>query len=539
MYDPEDIRYSKGEERPPWELSPQGRFREWFSCRKVDSEGDQYCREVEEQKRERAQARAQRVIRHQQERDRQAQQWAQERARRQARMDAQRAAQSAGRQPGQEEEPPSTPPKDPRGSRYQYPSSSNLSRARRGKVNAVGVAVIVCLALVISLAMQLGFSNWQEEPVYDDWYGGEWYEENPEEDAPLDPDWEQQPWRTEEDSAAEAEEEPAELKRAELTGELTVEIRSDQGKTPLTYQQLYTKCLPSTVSITVVTDEGVGTGTGIVMTEDGYILTCNHVIADGVTCRVTTSEDETYEALLVGGDAQTDLAILKIEAQGLIPAEFGDSDELTVGDEALAIGDPLGTELRGTLTNGIISAINRNVTVNSYSMTLLQTTAALNSGNSGGPLLNIYGQVVGVNNMKMNSTVVTVEGLGFAVPTSVVREIVPVLSTQGKVSRPVLGITCYGIDQETAERNGEPVAGLRVAVVNQRSDAYAQGLEEGDYITAVNGTPVVSVDEVKEIIQDLSIGDTVELEVYRIDQETGEDETFSLIVALVDQSELS
>ena len=317
-----------------------------------------------------------------------------------------------------------------------------------------------------------------------------------------------------------------------------MDIQSAEGLEPLSYQALYAKCLPSTVSITVLNDEGIGTGTGIVMTGDGYILTCNHVIEGGETCRVTTSDDETYEALLVGGDAQTDLAVLKIEAEGLTPAQFGDSDELTVGDEALAIGDPLGTELRGTLTNGIISAINRNVTVNSYSMTLIQTTAALNSGNSGGPLLNIYGQVVGVNNMKMNSNVVTVEGLGFAVPTSVVREIVPTLASAGKVSRPVLGITCYGIDQETAERNGEPVTGLLVSSVNENSDAYVQGLQEGDYITAVNGVNVVSVAEVKEIIQDLSIGDTVELEVYRIDEESGEDETFSLTVALVDQSEL-
>lgn len=541
MYDPEDIRYSKGEERPPWELSLQGRFREWFSCRRVDSEGDRYCREVEEQKQERTQARAQRAFRRQQERDRQAQQREQERAQRQARVDAQRAAQTAGRQPEQAQaEPPSARPKDPRGSRYQYSASSNLSRAKRGKVNAVGVAVIICLALVISIVMQLGVNAWQEEPVYDEWYGGEWYEDTPEEDAQA-PGVEA-PWESvvpEEDSADQAEEESAELERAELVDELTVEIQSAQGKTPLTYQQLYAKCLPSTVSITVVTEDGVGTGTGIVMTEDGYILTCNHVIEGGLTCRVTTSEDETYEALLVGGDAQTDLAILKVDAQDLTPAEFGDSDELTVGDEALAIGDPLGAELRGTLTNGIISAINRNVTVNSYSMTLLQTTAALNSGNSGGPLLNIYGQVVGVNNMKMNSNVVTVEGLGFAVPTSVVREIVPVLSTQGKVSRPVLGITCYGIDQETAERNGEPVTGLRVATVNEGSDAYAQGLEEGDYITAVNGNPVVSVEEVKEIIQDLSIGDTVEVDVFRVDEESGEDETFTLTIALVDQSEIS
>ena len=514
MYDPEDIRYSKGEERPPWELSESGRLREWFSCRGTEDTGDRHCREVEEHKRERLQAQ---VLRR----------W-------------QAEVESRASQPPEadaaEDQPP-TPPHDPRGDRYIYAAPDPSVRPRK-RFSAAGVAVIIAVALVTSLVINLGVAGWLEEESYDDGWEDDWYQEPVPDEAPdwEDGDWAQQIPEPAQDPASETE--PSELERAELAPELTVDIQSAKGLEPLSYQALYAKCLPSTVSITVLNDEGIGTGTGIVMTGDGYILTCNHVIEGGETCRVTTSDDETYEALLVGGDAQTDLAVLKIEAEGLTPAQFGDSDELTVGDEALAIGDPLGTELRGTLTNGIISAINRNVTVNSYSMTLIQTTAALNSGNSGGPLLNIYGQVVGVNNMKMNSNVVTVEGLGFAVPTSVVREIVPTLASAGKVSRPVLGITCYGIDQETAERNGEPVTGLLVSSVNENSDAYVQGLQEGDYITAVNGVNVVSVAEVKEIIRDLSIGDTVELEVYRIDEESGEDKTFSLTVALVDQSEL-
>ncbi|MGM9537727.1 MAG: S1C family serine protease [Candidatus Onthomonas sp.] len=494
MYDPDDVRNSKRQERPPWELSTGNRLRDWFPERASAPAGSRSHWEPE---------------------------------------------QSAGEEQEAGTQPP-TPPHDPRGDRYIYDQPGSRQPARKRHGAAAGVVVILAVALVTSLVVTLGFSGWSEEEPEADWEY-DWYEE----EAPTDPNWEDDYSREEQipepqpSQSAETETQPSELERAELDPDLTVEIHSARGLEPLSYQELYAKCLPSTVSITVISDEGIGTGTGIVMTGDGYILTCNHVIEGGRTCRVTTSDDETYEALLVGGDAQTDLAVLKIEAEGLTPAEFGDSDELTVGDEALAIGDPLGTELRGTLTNGIISAINRNVTVNSYSMTLLQTTAALNSGNSGGPLINIYGQVVGVNNMKMNSTVVTVEGLGFAVPTSVVREIVPTLASQGKVSRPVLGITCYGIDQETAERNGEPVTGLRVASVNQGSDAYAQGLETGDYITAVNGISVVSVDEVKEIIQDLSIGDTVEVDVYRINEETGEDETFTLTVALVDQSELN
>ncbi len=340
------------------------------------------------------------------------------------------------------------------------------------------------------------------------------------------------------DTGTAAEED--ELERAELDETLSVTLQTSEGLEALTYQEIYAKCLPSVVSITVITADGAGTGTGIVMTADGYILTCNHVIEDGVTCTVTTYDDQVYTALLVGGDAQTDLAVLKIEAEGLTPAEFGDSDELTVGDEALAIGDPLGTTLRGTLTNGIISAINRNVTVNGYSMTLLQTTAALNSGNSGGPLINIYGQVVGVNNMKMNSTSVTVEGLGFAVPTSVVKEIVPTLATEGKVSRPVLGITCYSISEEYVETGGYLSSGCLVASVNELSDAYAQGVQVGDYITQINGLTVTSVDDVKAVIGELSIGDTVVLTILRPNEEgTAIAEELTITVALVDQADIS
>lgn len=519
MYDPEKFQ-DQGRETPPWELSGVERLQEWFSQRQVEGE------ETARPRRRRPKG---------------DQSWEQVHAQRQARLDAQRSARETWArreqaQEAQEENQASStpPPRDPRGDRYVYPT---LKQQKRNRKAVAGVAILIVAALLFSVFLQNGLSEWgaslsQEEGYYE-------VEPAPEPDMGEEDGAFSWPDLLPEEEAEETEEVPEELGRAELTGELTLDIQSSRDLEPLTYQELYAKCLPYTVSITVIAQDGIGTGTGIVMTEDGYILTCNHVVEGGSVCRVTTSDDETYEALLVGGDAQTDLAVLKIEAEGLTPAEFGDSDQLTVGDEALAIGDPLGTELRGTLTNGIISAINRNVTVNGYAMTLIQTTAALNSGNSGGPLLNIYGQVVGVNNMKMNSSQVTVEGLGFAVPTRVVQEIVPILSTQGKVSRPVLGITCYGIDEETKELSGEPVTGLRVATVDEHSDAYVQGLEVGDYITAVNGTHVVSVDEVKELIQDLEIGDTVELEVYRLDPATETEETFTMEIALVDQSELS
>lgn len=301
---------------------------------------------------------------------------------------------------------------------------------------------------------------------------------------------------------------------------VTLELKSSQGLEALTYEALYQKCEPSVVSITVENDDSSGSGTGIVLTEDGYIITCAHVVSGQATATVTTGDEKEYNALLVGSDPQTDLALLKVEAEGLTPAEFGDAGELTVGDEALAIGDPLGATFRGTLTNGIISAINRDVTLNGYSMTLIQTTAALNSGNSGGPLLNIYGQVVGINNMKMVSSSTTVEGLGFAVPTTTAKEIIEALAKDGGISRPVLGITCYGVDEETAEKKGTR-AGLVIAKVNEKSDCAAKGLKAGDLITAIDGKLYTDVAAFKEYAADFEIGHQVTLTVYR-PRETGE-----------------
>lgn len=545
MFDADDIRYSPAEERPPWELSPNGRVREHFSCRKVDDTTAGYCHEVEQHKQARIQAEARRSnVQNDIQRQRAAvrQRMAQEREDARRRMvEAREAAQRRRAQSGMEQPGNGNPPHDPRGDRYIYndlpygapPAAPGRPKQKRSSLT--GILLIVIIAVLVTIFV--GF--------YTETYSGSDTPFSAEEEAEPDdwtPPWAEggTPWRftpEDEDEKTAPDDEKTVLPRAELNGALTLDIHSAEGRQPLSYQALYEQCLPSTVSITVYTEDSGGTGTGIILTEDGYILTCNHVVSDGVTCTVTTFDDTVYDALLVGGDPQTDLAVLKIDAEGLKPAEFGDSDELTVGDEALAIGDPLGVELRGTLTNGIISAINRNVTVNTYSMTLLQTTAALNSGNSGGPLLNIYGQVVGVNNMKMISNAVTVEGLGFAVPTSVVKDIIPILSAEGKVSRPVLGITCAGIDAETAERQGEPTKGLLVSSINEASNAGEQGLRVGDFIFSVNGTEVVSVEEVKSILSDAQIGDDVALVVLRPDDDGGLEE-LEITITLVDQADL-
>ncbi|MBR1845836.1 MAG: trypsin-like peptidase domain-containing protein [Oscillospiraceae bacterium] len=461
---------------------------------------------------------------------------------------------------------PPKPPKPPvdNSLRYSYPTPPPVPEGRQKSRNTVALGIVVCvlalLVFVVGMVFDRYFFDFDSEDIEGGSSSGAWdddrsdrWEDHFDHDDDGDDSgqdsrgswgfpWSGTPWDDFEEGddpspSAESQGETT-IPRAELDGSLTLDVRSAAGKEPLSYQEIYTRCLPSTVSITVYDgDGGGGTGTGIIMTEDGYILTCQHVVKGGASCEVTTWDDKTYDALLVGGDAQTDLAVLKIDARGLQPAEFGDSDELTVGDEALAIGDPLGTELRGTLTNGIISAINRNVTMNTYGMTLLQTTAALNSGNSGGPLLNIYGQVVGVNNMKMVSTDVTVEGLGFAVPTSVVKTIIPTLAAEGKVSRPVLGITCVGIDEKTAQRLGEPTKGLYVSSINPASNAEEQGLRVGDYIFSINGQEVVSVEEVRPMLAEVGIGGELDLVVLRPDED-GNLEELDITITLVDQADL-
>lgn len=184
-----------------------------------------------------------------------------------------------------------------------------------------------------------------------------------------------------------------------------------------------------------------------------------------------------------------------------------------MGDEALAIGDPLGATFRGTLTNGIISAINRDVTLNGYAMTLIQTTAALNSGNSGGPLLNIYGQVVGVNNMKMVSSSTTVEGLGFAVPSTTAKEIIEALAREGASAGRCLGSPATVWMRRRRSETHRP--GLVVAKVSKKSDCAAKGLQAGDLITAIDGKAYTDVAEFKEYAAGFEIGHKVTLTVYR------------------------
>ena len=301
----------------------------------------------------------------------------------------------------------------------------------------------------------------------------------------------------------------------------------------LCLQDIYSTVIDSVVSISSMTSSGTSSGTGIIMSSDGYVITNHHVITGALVISVLTNDNQEFEAALVGSDEMSDLAVLKIDARGLQAAEFGDSSKLRVGDSVVAIGDPLGVQLRGTMTNGIISAINRDLTVGDRTMTLIQTNAALNNGNSGGPLINCYGQVIGINTVKMSSyytATASVEGLGFAIPISVAKPIIDELIENGYVAgRPAIGISGDSLPSYYRTYYRLP-DGVYVTSVNEGSDAKAKGIREGDIVTAINGERISSIDELNTVKNQYAAGDEVTLTVYRSGT------YYEVTVTLVDQA---
>ncbi len=284
----------------------------------------------------------------------------------------------------------------------------------------------------------------------------------------------------------------------------------------LSLQEIYQKVNPSTVSITAASASETNYGCGIIMTDSGYIITNCHVIEGARALSVTLHDGNVYEATLVGKDVASDLAVLRIFAENLAAAEFGDSGQVQVGDIAVAIGDPLGLELRGTMTSGIISAINRDLTIEGRTMTLLQTTAALNEGNSGGPLINCYGQVVGINTLKVGSSYRSeVEGLGFAIPIDTAKEIIDQLIAVGYVpGRASLGVETTVFDNPYRFYYDLP-EGLYVAYVEPGSHAWERGLRGGDTIISIGGEEVKSKEDLNAILAKYTAGDEVAIIVYR------------------------
>ena len=307
------------------------------------------------------------------------------------------------------------------------------------------------------------------------------------------------------------------IDRVEGDPELRFFCTAAEGEA-LTAQEVYAAVNPSVVMVAVAIDEEKASiGTGVILTEDGYVVTNAHVIAGGLSAWVALDTGEVLDAELVGFDSNEDLALLKlVDGQGLPAAQLGDSDACVVGDQVYAIGNPLGVELRGTLTNGLISAIDRQVTMEGRVMTMLQTTAALNNGNSGGPLINDQGQVIGINTMKMSggkTATATVEGLGFAVPTRrVVAVINDIMATGAFHGIPSLGIY---VGQEM---QADGAYQLVIYDVTEDYGAAEAGLLPGDVILAADGTEVHETWELLNLRGRHIVGESMVLTVQRGDQ---------------------
>ena len=266
-------------------------------------------------------------------------------------------------------------------------------------------------------------------------------------------------------------------------------------------------------------------GSGIIISEDGYILTNNHVvsssssdsnsyyqISEATKVTVTLFNDETeYEAKIVGQDEQTDLAVIKIEKTGLTKAEFADSDDVKVGEFAMAVGNPV--NMTSTVTTGIVSAVNRKITdSDGKTYTCIQTDAAINSGNSGGALVNAQGKVIGINTLKLSGT--GIEGIGFAIPINSTTDITSQLIQYSKVKRPFIGISGIDLDETTAKKYNL-VVGIYVKSVEDFSSAEKGGLKSGDVIIEADGKSIKSMDELNEIKNSHQIGDTMKLKINR------------------------
>ncbi|MEE0800060.1 MAG: trypsin-like peptidase domain-containing protein [Gemmiger sp.] len=256
-----------------------------------------------------------------------------------------------------------------------------------------------------------------------------------------------------------------------------------------------------------------GAGSGVVISQDGYILTCAHVVEGASNIKVQMSDNTEYTATLVGSDSTSDIAVIKVEATGLTPAVIGDSDKLAVGEVSIAVGNPLGT-LGGTVTDGIISAVNRQVQVENNDMNLIQTSASINPGNSGGGLFNANGELIGIVNAKSGAD--EAEGLGFAIPINSAMSTAKELIENGYVKRPVLGITVREItDATTAMQYGVSNYGVYIFQVSTGSGAEKAGLKAGDRIVSIDDVAVSSSSDVIQYCQSKQVGDTVTLQIER------------------------
>lgn len=330
-------------------------------------------------------------------------------------------------------------------------------------------------------------------------------------------------YSTHERSGETAQDSPRSTMMEGVREKSVLDIISIDTSKEMTPAEVYAANVNSTVGITtsVTTNfwgfhtTSAAAGSGFILTDDGYIITNHHVIENSDSITVSLYDGTTYEAELIGYDASNDIAVLKVEAEGLTPVVIGDSENLNVGDSVIAIGNPLG-ELTFSLTSGAVSALDREITLsNSVTMELIQTDCAINSGNSGGALFNLYGEVVGVTNAKYSGSGggASIDNIGFAIPINHVKDIIKSIIENGYITKPYIGVSVTDVSRET-QSYGLP-KGAAVRSVAEDGPAADAGLEESDIITAINGEEIDGSKALVDAVRNASVGDELVFKVYR------------------------
>lgn len=435
----------------------------------------------------------------------------------------------------------------PQTNEYIYAPQAPKKKKNVGK--AVLIAIVTVLSVfVISVASISAYSYIQYSKIDRDSNSGS---DSMRSDVPMD----EHEFKNEADNenvysddavAANKNNVVSENDNGELSESNRTQLRDfptiEQLATPddaMTIPDIYNKVIPSVVGISCKVAQGTQLGTGFIISDEGYIITNAHVIDGYQSVMVVDGELNEYDAEVIGADTQTDIAVLKIDPSDmdLVPVEFGKSGDLRIGEIAIAIGNPLGFDLYGTITTGIISGLNRSVTIEDNTMTLLQTSASINSGNSGGPLINAYGQVIGITSAKIDS--IYGESLGFAIPIDEALPIVEDLIKYGYVvGRPSIGISGKDITEILSIYLGVP-RGVYVSSVVDGSGAQAAGIRPDDVIIGINGQTITNMNELNEVKNQFSVGDTVTLTIYRTsvsDWGSRNGESFDVDVVLTEAS---
>ena len=330
-------------------------------------------------------------------------------------------------------------------------------------------------------------------------------------------------YSTHERSGETAQDSPRSTMMEGVREKSVLDIISIDTSREVTPAEVYAANVNSTVGITtsVTTNfwgfhtTSAAAGSGFILTDDGYVITNHHVIENSDSITVSLYDGTAYEAELIGYDAGNDIAVLKVEAEGLTPVVIGDSENLNVGDSVIAIGNPLG-ELTFSLTSGAVSALDREITLsNSVTMELIQTDCAINSGNSGGALFNLYGEVVGVTNAKYSGSGggASIDNIGFAIPINHVKDIIKSIIENGYITKPYIGVSVTDVSRET-QSYGLP-KGAAVRSVAEDGPAADAGLEESDIITAINGEEIDGSKALVDAVRNASVGDELVFKVYR------------------------